>query len=108
MLQLLEREFHSADYHTMLDVVTGLKTAIALLEKVIFSFLGKNKIHKCKKKKKEEKKKAIRDGILKKQSNKVEMTPQYFYTSCAKQCYVVLLMWCCFILLMDTMCKVPK
>ena len=55
VLQLLEREFHSADYHTMLDVVTGLKTAIALLEKVIFSFLGKNKIHKCKKKKRKKK-----------------------------------------------------
>ena len=35
VLQLLECEFHSADYHTMLDVVTGLKTAVALLEKVI-------------------------------------------------------------------------
>ena len=34
VLQLLECEFHSADYHTMLDVVTGLKTAVALLEKV--------------------------------------------------------------------------
>ena len=36
-LQLLECEFHSMDYHTMLDVVTGLKTAIALLEKVLQS-----------------------------------------------------------------------
>jgi len=35
VLQLLECEFHSADYHTILDVVTGLKTAVALLEKVI-------------------------------------------------------------------------
>ena len=34
VLQLLECEFHSADYHAMLDVLTGLKTAIALLEKV--------------------------------------------------------------------------
>ena len=34
VLQLLECEFHSADYHTILDVVTGLKTSIALLEKV--------------------------------------------------------------------------
>jgi len=33
VLQLLECEFHSADYHTILDVVTGLKTAVALLEK---------------------------------------------------------------------------
>ena len=35
VLQLLECEFHSADYHTTLDVVTGLKTAVALLEKVL-------------------------------------------------------------------------
>ena len=34
VLQLLECEFHSVDYHTMLDVVSGLKTAVALLEKV--------------------------------------------------------------------------
>ena len=34
VLQLLECEFHSVDYHMMLDVVTGLKTAITLLEKV--------------------------------------------------------------------------
>ena len=78
VLQLLEREFHSADYNTMLDVVTGLKTAIALLEKVIFYFLGKLVI-----------KKAIRNEILKKKPKKPEMTPQYFYTFCAKQCYVV-------------------
>lgn len=31
---LLEFEFHSVDYHAMLDVVTGLKSAIVLLEKV--------------------------------------------------------------------------
>ena len=37
VLQLLECEFHSADYHTILDVVTGLKTAVALLEKVLQS-----------------------------------------------------------------------
>ena len=37
VLQLLECEFHSADYHTILDVVTGLKTAVALLEKVLKS-----------------------------------------------------------------------
>ena len=37
VLQLLECEFHSADYHTILDVVTGLKTAVALLEKVLYS-----------------------------------------------------------------------
>jgi len=36
VLQLLECEFHSADYHTILDVVTGLKTAVALLEKVTY------------------------------------------------------------------------
>lgn len=34
VLQLLEFEFHSVDYHAMLDVVTGLKSAIVLLEKV--------------------------------------------------------------------------
>ena len=37
ILQLLECEFHSVDYHTMLDVVTGLKTAVVLLEKVLQS-----------------------------------------------------------------------
>ena len=35
VLVLLECEFHSADYHTILDIVTGLKTAVALLEKVM-------------------------------------------------------------------------
>ena len=40
VLQLLECEFHSADYHTILDVVTGLKTALALLEKVIYECLN--------------------------------------------------------------------
>jgi len=40
VLQLLECEFHSADYHTILDVVTGLKTAVALLEKVICLYVS--------------------------------------------------------------------
>ena len=38
--QLLECEFHSADYHTILDVITGLKTAVALLEKVMRSYVS--------------------------------------------------------------------
>ena len=101
MLQPLERDFHSADYHTMLDVVTGLKTAVALLEKVIFYCLGKNKIHKCQKK---IIKKVIKNGIIKKQPNKVEMAPQYFYSSSTKQCYVVLLMWCHFSVLVMCVC----
>ena len=44
VLQLLECEFHSVDYHTMLDVVTGLKTAITLLEKVSFCITN---MHDC-------------------------------------------------------------